>query len=225
MKVMLEYFTDPLCAWSFVSEPTVQSLISDYGGKIDFRFRSLPILDRVQGEAKPGEKMRSPESMVDEWAEISERTGTKLNSDLWIQHPPHSSWPANRAMKAAFNQGFEKGNRYTHQLREAIMLEKSNPSDFETLKRLADDAGLDVARFHDDMTTHAPLLEQAIAEDRLAAMNSCINETPTLVMQNESGDKVIISGTLDYELASRAVRFLMGEKRIGEPEAEVASSI
>lgn len=225
MKVKVEYFTDPLCAWSYASEPTVQSLISGYGDKIDFEYRSLPILDAVLGEPRTGQKMHTPDEMRREWSEISRKTNTKIDPALWQEDGPHSSWPANRAMKAAMRQGFEKGNRFVHTLRNAVMQEKRNPSNLDVLKEIAGQAGLDVDQFYHDMTEDAAQLEQEVAEDRLAASARCIYSTPTLAMQNDEEDMVIAQGTLDYDVCSSAIRSLMGQKTIGAPEAEIATSI
>lgn len=225
MKIKVEYFTDPLCAWSYASEPTVQSLISQFGDKIGFQYKSLPILDGIIGEPKQGEKIHSPDEMAEAWSEISEKTGTKIDVGLWHTNPPHSSWPANRAMKAALMQGFDKGNRFLHVLRDAIMTEQKNPSNLEVLKDIAGRSGLDVDRFYMQMTDNASALEESVAADLLEGTNRCIYSTPTLVMQNDQGDKVIVQGTLDYEVCSRAIHLLMGQKVIGAPEAEVAPSI
>lgn len=225
LNVRVDYFTDPLCAWSYASEPTIQSLISEYRDKVDFEFHSLPILDRIVGGPKPGEKFHTPEEMQQEWEEIARKTGTRINASLWQQNPPHSSWPGNRAMKAAFRQGFDKGNRFTSLLRNAALVESKNTSNFEVLMQVARDAGLDTDMFRTDMTDNSPQLEKEVADDKFKAVDNCIESTPTLLMHNDNGDRVVISGTLDYDLCSRAIRFLRGEKVIGAPEVEVQPSI
>jgi predicted DsbA family dithiol-disulfide isomerase len=210
VKLKIDYYTDPLCAWSYVSEPTIQQTISQYGDKVDFRFRSLPIIDRLEGEPKAGLKVYRPEQIGREWREISAKTGRKIDPGLWEEHPPHSSWPANRAMKAALRQGFDKGNRFIHELRDAVMQQRRNPSNLDTLKEIAGRSGLDADRFYDDMTANATQLEQEVTDDRLEAIEHCINSTPTLVLQNEDGDKITIEGTLDFQVIQPAIRSLLG---------------
>jgi predicted DsbA family dithiol-disulfide isomerase len=225
MKVTIDYFTDPICVWSYASEPTVQSLLTQYRDKVDFRFRSLPILDRIVGEERPGERYRSPEDMQESWNKARSAMGIDIDPSVWQENPPHSSWPANRAMKAAFRQGFDEGNRFTQLLRKAFMTEKRNPSDLETLKEMAERAGLDAGRFYTDMTDNAADLEKEVTNDRAEAMARCINDTPTLVMHSEDENEVIASGMLDYDVCSRAIRSLMGERVIGAPEVEIAASV
>lgn len=225
MKVNVEYFTDPICAWSYVSEPTVQSLLSEHRDHVDFHFRSLPILDKIIGQPKEGEKFHTPQEMQQEWTEISRKTGVRLDPTLWSENPPHSSWPANRAMKAALRQGLDNGSRFIHLLRDAALVDRKNPSDLEVLKSIAVEAALDVNRFHKDMTENAQQLEREVADDAIEAIERCIFSTPTLVMQNDDEDKVIISGTLDYQVVNHAIRSLLGQRVIGSPEAAIAPSI
>lgn len=225
MKVTVDYFTDPLCAWSYVSEPTVREMVKQFGNKVEIRFRSLPTLDSTVGEARPGERHHSPMEMMLDWKHISQKTGAKIDPGLWMEDFPHTSWPSNRAMKASFRQGFDKGATFVSNLRDAIMQHKMNPSDMENLKKIASRSGLNVNQFYDDMTDNAFELEQEVANDKLDAINACVTSTPTLVMQNDEGDKIIIQGTLDFEVVSRSVRSLMGEKVIGAPKGEPAPSI
>ncbi|MEN6371089.1 MAG: DsbA family protein [Armatimonadota bacterium] len=225
MKVNVEYFTDPICAWSYVSEPTIQSLLSDHRENVDFRFRSLPILDKITGQRKEGEKFRTPQEMQQEWTEISLKTGVRLDPSLWQEDPPHSSWPANRAMKAALRQGLDKGNRFIHLLRDAALVDRKNPSDMDILKDIAYEAALDVDQFYVDMTENAQQLEKEVADDAIEANERCIYNTPTLVMQNDEGDGVIITGTIDYQVANHAIRSLLGQKVIGTPESIIAPSM
>ncbi|MEN6520118.1 MAG: DsbA family protein [Armatimonadota bacterium] len=225
MKVSVEYFTDPICAWSYVSEPTVQSLLSEHRDNVDFRFRSLPILDKITGQPKKGEKYRTPQEMQQEWTEISLKTGVKIDPSLWQENPPHSSWPANRAMKAALRQGLDKGNKFIHILRETVLVDRKNPSDLDVLKSIAAKAALDVDQFYVDMTENAQQLEKEVADDAIEANERCIYITPTLAIQNDDGDKVIISGTLDYQVVNHAIRSLLGQRVIGTPESVIAPSM
>jgi predicted DsbA family dithiol-disulfide isomerase len=214
-----------MCAWSYASEPTIQSLISEYKNQVEFQFRSLPILDRIVGAPRTGEKFHPPEEMEKEWTDISKKMNVKIDPSIWRENPPHSSWPANRAMKAAFRQDFDKGNRYTHLLRDAVLVDKQNISNFEVLKTIAANAALNVEQFQNDMTRNAPQLEQEVSADRFSAIDRCIESTPTLYMENDDGDKMIMSGVLDYDVCRRAIRSLMGERMIGAPEIEIAPSI
>lgn len=225
MKVTVDYFTDPLCAWSYASEPTVEKILSTFGGKVDFRFRTLPIIDRIEGEKTPGLKVYTPDELSVAWQEIARKTGTQIDVGLWQQNPPHSSWPANRALKASLRQGIENGRKFIHNLRDAIMRERKNPSDLEVLKAVAGQSGLDVERFQEDMTMNATQLEQEIVDDRLAATEMCVTATPAFVMTNDDGYMIIIQGQLDFDVIRPAIMSLMGEKAsettVGEPAASM----
>lgn len=225
LKVKIEYFTDPLCAWSYVSEPTIESIITNYGDSVDFQFRSIPLVDRIEGEPRPGLKTYSAEFIGGEWAKISNSTGVKINSDLWKEDPPHSSWPANRAMKAGLRQGFKKGFTFLHNLRNAVMQDKVNPSNMDSLKYLAQKSGLDVDKFYREMTENVAEIEQEIKKDHLEASTMCITKTPTMLLYNDEGDKVTIEGTIDYEVVSKAISFLSGKKAYGKPTREPVPSI
>lgn len=222
MRVRVDYFTDPVCAWSYASEDTVEKILSTYKDNIDFQFRSLPIIDRIEGEPKPGLKVYSPEQLASEWREIASKTGVQLDSNLWTENPPHSSWPANRAMKAALRQGSDKGKTFLHNLRSEIMQERKNPSNLEVLKDIAGNSGLNVDQFYNDMTTNATELEQEVVDDRLIAQERCITSTPTLLMQNDDGYTIIIQGQLDFDVVRPAIASLMGTKAaVGEPSPSI----
>lgn len=223
-KIQVEYFTDPLCAWSYAAEDSIQKLQQEFKDQIEFKVRMLPIMDRLASEADPEQKILSPDFLKMEWQHISKVTDTKMDASIWEENPPHSSWPGCRAVKAAERQGQDKVTTFLHNFRIAIFEHKRNPSNLEAMKEIARQSGLDVDRFHNDMTIHAADLEELVNEDTQEAAVKCVESTPTLLFHSPNGDGVTISGPRDYNLMRQAMMTLMQELKT-EQEREPAAKM
>ncbi|MEX2430738.1 MAG: DsbA family protein, partial [Dehalococcoidia bacterium] len=131
----------------------------------------------------------------------------------------HQSLWGLRAGVAAANQGNDKLNRFLPLLLRARHEDRVDLSDLDEHKRLADEAGLDVARFESDIRDPASL--QAVAASHTEAVEKYgVFGTPTFVFPNGASAFLKMVRPRSPEDASRAfetvVALMESEVFIGE---------
>lgn len=180
MNTSLIYIHDPMCSWCWGFEPLRQQLFEALAGKMQIR--------RLVGGLAPDSDQPMPVEMQkglqQTWRRIEEIIpGTRFNYAFWSDCAPRrSTYPSNRAVIAARQQGEEFDPLMTARIQKAYYLEARNPSDNETLVELAADIGLDAGRFADSLAseaTHRLLLDE-IASSRAMGVDSF----PSLVVEH-----------------------------------------
>ena len=110
--------------------------------------------------------------------------GTKFNFDFWQDCVPRrSTYPANRAVLAAREQGEEFDALMTSRIQRAYYQQARNPSDNDTLIELAADIGLNTEQFSDSLvadSTHKLLLEELHSTRAMG-----INSFPSLAFRKD----------------------------------------
>jgi hypothetical protein len=115
-----------------------------------------------------------------DWLEHADRSGMPMDPRLWTEGPIRSTYPACMAVKAAAEQGPEAEVRYLRALREGLMCFRRKLDAKEALVEEARGAGLDVARFRNDIDSHA--IVEAFGAD-LEARRAHERELPFLVVE------------------------------------------
>jgi len=172
LQQSLIYVHDPMCSWCWGFEPVRQQLFSALTDKIN-------IVRLVGGLAPDSDELMPIEMqsfLQQTWQKIEQAIpDTQFNFDFWTQcQPRRSTYPANRAVIAARQQGEKYDELMTHRIQQAYYTEAKNPSDNEVLIALADDIGLDVKQFSQDLTSAQTQqqLTQEITLTRQLGMNS-----------------------------------------------------
>jgi Thioredoxin len=114
-----------------------------------------------------------------DWLDQADRSGMPADPRLWIEGPIRSTYPACMAVKAAAEQGPEAAERYLRALREGLICFRRKLDAKEALVEEARGAGLDVARFRNDLDSHA--IVEAFGAD-LEATREHARELPFLVV-------------------------------------------
>ena len=141
----LIYVHDPMCSWCWGFEPTRQAIFDAIGDRLQIR--------RLVGGLAPDSDAPMPESMQQmlqqTWQRIGQTIpGTRFNFEFWEKCAPRrSTYPANRAVIAAREQGADYDQAMTARIQQAYYLEARNPSDNSTLIELATEIGLDADKF------------------------------------------------------------------------------
>lgn len=219
-KIMAEYFTDPLCSWSWGNEPHYRKLREEFGDQIQWRHRLGGLIERWSGDAK---------EMARHQEEASMKTEMPVDSSFWIENPPTSSHPACIAVKAAGLQGADLEDAYLRRIREGFLTEKRQLDNKEALLKLAGEIpGISIDRLRMDIDSDAAKL--AFSEDWEAARSpvpeardTTVTEGrlrysfPALLITNDSGEHRILDGDNTYEDYITAIKELSPEIKRGTP--------
>ena len=183
MQDTLIYVHDPMCSWCWGFEPTRQKIFAAVGGQMQIR--------RMVGGLAPDSDVPMPEAMrsmlQQTWQRIEQMIpGTEFNFEFWQKcSPRRSTYPANRAVIAAREQGDEFDSRMTARIQRAYYLEAKNPSDETTLIELATDIGLDADLFAASLVAESTQHE-LIAEIQ-ATREMGIDSFPSLAVHKTDG--------------------------------------
>jgi len=179
MQKQLIYVHDPMCSWCWGFEPTRRKLFAAIAGKMPIR--------RLVGGLAPDSDEPMPASMQNmlqqTWQRIEHMIpGTRFNYQFWDKcKPRRSTYPANRAVIAAREQGEDFDPLMTARIQQAYYLEARNPSDNSTLIELAAEIGLDVERFSGLLVSET-LQQRLLAEIRQTRVMG-IDSFPSLVVE------------------------------------------
>lgn len=209
--IVIDYWSDPTCAWSWAAQPALDQLLRELGERIVMRYRMLPLYRNLAQHTDPtkGGPFAHPAEIGKEWLQVSERTGVPVDPAIWENDPPSSTWPACKAVKAAAQQSSKAAESYLKRLRAAALTERQNVARYAVLLRLAEEAGLDAPAFERDLAVRARTHE--IQEDIREAKRNNIRTRPSFLFQNAGGDRVLTVGLRSAALFGQAVRDLLLE--------------
>ncbi len=179
----LYYVHDPMCSWCWAFEPTRQRLFEALAGRVEIR--------RLLGGLAPDSDLPMPPQMrqmlQQTWQRIRQVVpGTEFNFDFWSDNEPRrSTYPANRAVIAARQQGEQHDAPMTARIQRAYYLEAKNPSDDEVLIDLAADIGLDAEVFAADLAAEAT--QQRLLEEIRQGRALGIDSFPSLALETAAG--------------------------------------
>ncbi|MGF1755244.1 DsbA family protein [Vibrio makurazakiensis] len=196
MDIKLHYVHDPMCSWCWGYKPTLQKLKQQLPASISFNY--------VVGGLAPD----SDEPMSDEmkgklqaiWKQIEAKLGTEFNHDFWTEcQPVRSTYPACRAVIAAgFQDHYEA---MLESLQQAYYLRAMLPHDKETHIQLAEEIGLNVQQFTNDLS--GKLLEGEL-DDQLSFKSAMgVASYPTLMLEVNG---IFTEVELDYESTEATLR-------------------
>lgn len=212
IPVQVRVVTDPMCVWSWGTEPKLRRLLWELGDQLDVRW-VMGGMARDVGE-KQVERYRRV------WLDAAAETGMPLDPRLWTRGGISSTFPACQAVVAACEQGAEAGGRYLRLVREGLMHERRRLDSPDALIGLAGPAGLDVSRFEIDLRSNAimeafgahldearRIPEQARAENATGCTGPIERVTfPSLTFVDAAGAPHGVYGWQPYELYVEAAR-------------------
>lgn len=183
MQDTLIYVHDPMCSWCWGFEPTRQKIFETVAGRMQIR--------RMVGGLAPDSDAPMPAAMrtmlQQAWHQIEQTIpGTKFNFEFWQKcSPRRSTYPANRAVIAAREQGDAYDAKMTARIQRAYYLEAKNPSDNSTLIELAADIGLDSERFSTSLL--ADSTQEKLSAEIQATREMGIDSFPSLAVLKADG--------------------------------------
>lgn len=209
--VQVEYFTDPLCSWSWAFEVQWRRLRYECAGRLNWRYRMGGLIADWRSYDDPLNDIRSPSQMGPQWFQVHEMSGMPLDDLLWQIDPPASSYPACIAVKAAERQGPTAIEAYLRRLREAAMMERRNIARRDILLAVGQETAtnglLDFSRFCADLDAAEPM--DSFRQDLRDAAYYGIGRFPTLILHRYDGRGIVLIGYRPYDALRAAIEHLV----------------
>ena len=171
----LYYIYDPMCSWCWGYQPTWLLLQK--------KLKSVVQINTMVGGLAEDSNAPMPESMQSflqqTWYKISAELGTQFNFDFWSQcQPKRSTYPACRAVIIA--RQYQKEQAMCLAIQEAYYLYAKNPSEVDTLIKIAVSIGLDGDLFAQQINSDK--LKQQLANEITSVRTMPIQGFPSLVL-------------------------------------------
>jgi predicted DsbA family dithiol-disulfide isomerase len=195
VPIDVRYVTDPACAWSWGSEPTLRRLRHESGDELSL----TPVMAGMARRYPP----EAAAALAGQWLEVAGRTRMPLDPRGWWDAPLATTYPACLAVKAAQEQGAEAGERLLRALREGILCFRRKLDGADALVEEARRAGLDAARFRIDLNSSAVV--EAFGRD-LDEARSAGAEPPALLFPRPDGTFDVVDLRDPYEDVYEDVR-------------------
>ncbi|WP_394229677.1 DsbA family protein [Shewanella colwelliana] len=192
----LYYVYDPMCSWCWGFKPAWEKIERALSGEVEIVY--------LLGGLAPDSDQPMPAAMQQQiaahWHRIESLLGTKFNHEFWtINTPRRSTYPACRAILAARTQQAEP--QMLTAIQEAYYLQARNPSDNVVLIDLANNLGLDKARFCIDLLSETT--QQALLAEIHFTRSIGGNSFPSLFVHTPAGITPII---VDYQNADTSIQ-------------------
>lgn len=209
VRARVEYFTDPLCAWSWAFEGAWRRVRFALGPQLAWRYRMGGLLADWDHYDDPINCVRRPAQMAPHWFGIRQECGAEIDERIWLEDPPASSYPACLAVKTAELQSAEAGESLLLRLREAVMRRRRNIARWDVLQEeaealAADEPGLlDPARLAADLDNGAAA--DAFRDDLTRLRYFQISRFPTLLVAAGDRPPAVLVGYRPYDALRQAL--------------------
>lgn len=139
-QFQVEYYTDPLCCWSWAMEPQMRKLRFLLKDRLKIKYIMGGLIKDWKHYSDNLNNINLPAHFGPLWMEAKQRSGQPIDENIWLFNPIDSSYPACMAVKAAEAQSTIAGEAMLRKLREAVMIHKKNIGKTDVLLEL----GLDL---------------------------------------------------------------------------------
>lgn len=201
-KVLVEYFTDPLCSACFIFDTVIDEIIETYGDRIEFKAVMGGLLKKDQTSQE------DRDLMADNIESLSNQFNIPMSTKLTRSNPVDSSYPPSLAYLAVLKQDENKALVFLKKLRQALYVLDLDISKEAVLVELVEELGLDTNQFLHDFYSEDLLVE---LEDSIAyTIVNGVTAFPTIVIYPVDSPSFIIRGFNDFKEYERALgRFIL----------------
>jgi len=177
--MILYYVHDPMCSWCWGFKPVLAKLKNKLPVGIEMQY--------VLGGLATDTNSPMPDSMrsqiISTWKHIQETIpDTQFNYDFWIKcTPKRSTYMSCRAILSAEKQQPGKSFEMLTAIQEAYYLHALNPSEISTLCDLANNIGLNINEFIEDIKSEE--INKQLNEEISMTKNLGVDSFPSLVLK------------------------------------------
>lgn len=209
-KIEVVEYTDPYCTWCWGSEPVLRHLQEAFGDQLSVRFVMGGLVEDSATFSDPMNGIGGPnwlQPIADHWLEASQKHGMPVEVAEFVKTPFASTWPSNIAYEAAKLQDESLANRYLRRLREVAATEGGGLDQVEKLVKIAEEVGLDQARFMADLRGQA---EDEFARDRMECLQRDVHGFPTFLVVVDGRER-LARGWRTFEQMANLIDLLVGQ--------------
>lgn len=218
-KLLVDYWSDPLCVWAYLAEDKLARLETRFGTRLDIRWRVVPVFGSVTERfARGAWKAEGHEGRAGKTAALGAQHGhAEVTGRCWIDDPPATTWAPSAAFEAA-RQAETAGHlpvgsaaRYLRALRHAFFVGAKNVARREVQAEIATELGLPWAAIAvplDDGEALARVWESHEERQRLGIQGS-----PTWVF--DGGRAVLYGNVHEGVLQATVEQLLVGAEAGG----------
>lgn len=136
---MIDYFTDPLCCWSWALEPRLRKLRFLLKERLHVNYVMGGLLSEWKNFNDQLNDVSRPAQLGPLWMQARNMSGQPIDEKIWISNPVDTSYLACMAVKAAALQSRVAEEAMLRKLREAVMMFKKNIGELEVILEIAKD--------------------------------------------------------------------------------------
>lgn len=217
--VEVVYYTDPLCCWSWAFEPQWRLLRFMFSGKIAWRYRMGGMLRNWDAYDDPVNAVHHPAQMGPLWLHAHRVSGMPIDTGIWAEERPTSSWPACVLVKAAERLSPLAADLVLRRLREAVMVERRNIAHADVLNELVDSCSalhptaVDAKQLRREMAGEEA--RRDFMEDVKNARFRGIGRFPTLVIRRPGTVGRVLVGWHPFDLLQNVMTEVAPDLGIG----------
>ncbi len=209
----LTAYTDPYCTWCWGSEPVLRRIQEVFGDQVSIDFVMGGLVKDIDQFRDPANGIGGPgweHQVAAHWAEASKLHGMPVDADKFPEHVAmQSTYPASIAYEAAKLQDPEIAKRYLRRLRESAAAEGRAIHLREVQAELADEVGLDRARFLDDLDGRARDVFEADLDE---CASRGVRGFPTFLVRTRDGRERLMRGYQGYDAFATVFAAFAGEE-------------
>lgn len=214
-RIVIEYYTDPLCCWSWALEPHWQKLRHQFEDELNYSYCMGGLIPDWNNYQDPMNAINRPGQLGPLWMEVSQVTNAVIDPAIWVEDPPTSSYPACIAVKSAEMQSKEAGEKYLYKLREAVMTNKQNIARPEVLAAIAQK----FSEENPDLLNYNQFLEDISGEKSVRLFKNDLQKVrynqigrfPTLTITKPGKPGIILTGYRPYDVLLQAISVIAPE--------------
>jgi predicted DsbA family dithiol-disulfide isomerase len=200
--VRLDVFSDYLCPWCYNAAVRLREVEQAYGDRVSVHWRAFPLIPGEQPDRRVTERTREG------WQRIGAEEPRACFVPPALEAPlPASSVPAQTAAKCAARQGPHAFARVHERLFTALFRDGLDIGQPDVVRRLAQEAGLDVARFEADYVGDA--YESVLRDCAEGAAWFGVSALPTVILN----EKLSVVGAVPAERYRLLIDWILA----GEP--------
>jgi predicted DsbA family dithiol-disulfide isomerase len=183
--LIIDYYTDVLCVWAWISQVRIDELKRNWGDQVQFRYHYLNIF--ADTEARIGEGWRDKGGFEGFGQHVIESAApypdAPVNPKVWQTVRPKTSMNAHMLLKALeILDGAENAARYSVTLRKQFFVENQDIGDMSVLLELAHECGFQVDPLRSLLMNGEAGAK--LAHDYQQAQQLQVKGSPSLIMNN-----------------------------------------